>query len=215
MKKTLVLASIALALSSPAIAGFKQPVADPAPPPPAPAPAAEPKPEALKVPEPSADDTARQKAAEAARQLDQPKPDEDAPKPAEAPKAEPAKAKKPVAKVPVQPKSYRGTPMVVNTGLLRLNGVEIRLAGVDASEDQRVVGQMQAWIEESGFDVNCTEVKPASARYTCKTMQGDDLAAAAIYNGAAMASTDAGKQLKTLHAAARDAHRGLWAPRNN
>ena len=100
-----------------------------------------------------------------------------------------------------------GVPRVVDTATLLVGGRRIRLLGVDGSSGQ-AARDFSRYIR--GRRVTC---EPSSAKpelFRC-AVEGHDLAAAVLSNGAGRANPDATSDLRGAENEAREAGRGIWA----
>ena len=116
----------------------------------------------------------------------------------------------PTAPPPVMPAlpALAGRAKVVDTGNITVEGMPAKLAGVEGLGGE-YARQLGLFIEnEAGGMVTCHLV---GAAYSCKTLQGVDLAEAAVMNGAAKAAKGASARLRELETDARANRRGVWA----
>jgi len=109
--------------------------------------------------------------------------------------------------------SVRGSAQVLSTARLIISGRTIDLAHIEGLEGSHAQG-VAAFIASRGGTVVCEPVTTTS-RLRCKTEDGVDLAAAALFNGGGRAAPDAPPEYRALEDAARQARRGIWgdAPR--
>ena len=100
-----------------------------------------------------------------------------------------------------------GVPRVLDTATLLVGGRRVRLFGVDSSSG-RAARDFSRYI--AGRRVTC---EPSSAKpelYRC-AVEGHDLAASVLFNGAGRANPDATPELRGAEDEAREAGRGIWA----
>jgi membrane peptidoglycan carboxypeptidase len=100
-----------------------------------------------------------------------------------------------------------GDPLVVDTATLLVGGRRVRLLGVEGSSG-RAARDFSRYVR--GRQVTC---EPSSAKpefYRC-AVEGHDLAAAVLFNGAGRANSDATSDLRGAEDEARAAGRGVWA----
>jgi hypothetical protein len=107
---------------------------------------------------------------------------------------------------PALPATLSGTPQVVDTATLTIDGEPVHLSGV-VGESGTYADAMQAMITAQGPQVNCSLQGQA---YRCLLPNGLDVARAALYNGGAKPTDDASDDYKAQASAARTAGRGIW-----
>lgn len=100
-----------------------------------------------------------------------------------------------------------GTPEIVDTGDLTVDGFPVHLFGV-VGLPQPFVGYMSSHIARAGGTVSCT---PTQGAFICKTASGEDIGETAIANGVAKASEDAPQMYLHLEQNAQAARKGIWA----
>ncbi len=108
---------------------------------------------------------------------------------------------------PQLPQTVSGTPDVIDTGTLMIDGQTIPLAGVIGHKGE-VADRMQMMIKEQGPQVNCTLQQGTS--YICTLPGGADVGRFALFNGAAEVANDASQDYRDQAEAGRAAHRGIW-----
>ncbi len=106
-----------------------------------------------------------------------------------------------------QPEPVVGTPMVIDTGTLRIGGRIVRLEGVQG-EGGRFAREMALYI--GGREVACESTGPE--RFRCE-VDGWDLSEAVVFNGGGRATPDARPDLRGAETKARAQRKGLWAGR--
>jgi hypothetical protein len=97
---------------------------------------------------------------------------------------------------------------VVDAAHLVVAGRQIRLIGVDPGPSD-ALAPFEKWLRARA-DLKC-EPSPSTGRYRCVTLNGVDVAEAALLNGAAQVSDDAAPIYREREDEARQARRGLWA----
>jgi hypothetical protein len=108
---------------------------------------------------------------------------------------------------PDLPQTVSGTAEVVDTGTLIVDGQTLPLEGVIGRKGT-MADKMQALINAKGPQVSCTRASGDS--YVCVIPPDFDLGRAAIFNGAAEASSDASDDYRAQQEAGKAAHRGIW-----
>jgi endonuclease YncB( thermonuclease family) len=104
------------------------------------------------------------------------------------------------------PDTLDGPAKVVTTATLVVAGKKIQLFGV-RGESGAYAAQLRALIESQGGALNCLR---RDTTYVCNLRNGVDVARAALFNGAARATTDASADYQNQATAARTARRGVW-----
>ena len=104
------------------------------------------------------------------------------------------------------PKSLRGTPLVMDTATLVVQGTVIHLEGVEG-EAGEPTKELVRYIR--GRPVACEPVESGGGQYRCKL--GDyDLGEAVVLNGAGRAAGNASERLHGAEDRARAQGRGIW-----
>ena len=116
--------------------------------------------------------------------------------------ASPAQSVRPVP-------ALRGTAQVLSTATLMINGQRVQLAHLEGVEGAQTRG-LAAFIASRGGTVLCEPAPPALGM-RCRTDDGVDLAAAALFNGGGRAGPGAPDEYRVSEDAARQAGRGIWA----
>ena len=104
------------------------------------------------------------------------------------------------------PDTVSGTPEVVNSGMLKVDGRTVTLAGVSGLTGD-FAQQMTSTIAQNGNRVDCQR---HGVGYTCKLPIGSDVGRIALYNGIAVDSGCATADYLKQEEAARTAPRGIW-----
>ena len=104
------------------------------------------------------------------------------------------------------PDKVAGTPEVMNSGMLKVDGQVVTLAGVSGLGGD-YARQMTQTIVQAGNSVDCVR---HGAGYTCKLPIGADVGRIALYNGVAVDSGCATADYLAQEEAARKAPRGIW-----
>ena len=104
------------------------------------------------------------------------------------------------------PDTVSGTPEVVNSGMLKVDGHTVTLAGVSGLTGD-FAQQMTSTIVQNGNRVDCQR---HGVGYTCKLPIGSDVGRIALYNGIAVDSGCATADYLQQEEAARKAPRGIW-----
>ena len=102
--------------------------------------------------------------------------------------------------------TVKGTPQVVDTATLVINGQQIRLAGIEG-EGGDYARQLRLLIEAKGRTLDC---ELTGSAYVCRLPNGMDIARTALFNGGARIAADASDDYRQQAEAARKAHRGIW-----
>ena len=103
------------------------------------------------------------------------------------------------------PAAVRGVPRIYTTGVIALQGRQIRLYGIQGVRGQ---GARELRRYLGGRDVVC---EPIGARdeYRCQ-VDGQDLSRVVVFNGGGRATANAPADLQRLEQQARATHAGIW-----
>jgi 1A family penicillin-binding protein len=102
----------------------------------------------------------------------------------------------------------RGMPVVQSTGVLTLQGTQIRLYGVDGIRG-RPVRELQRYLGRR--EVVCEPIE-GSNEHRCR-VENQDLSRVVLFNGGGRAAASATPDLRSLEGQARAARAGIWARR--
>jgi hypothetical protein len=103
--------------------------------------------------------------------------------------------------------SITGTPTVITTAALAINGQNFTLQGVEGVSGAQA-DKFRTFLREQGGSISCQ--RAADASYRCRTATNVDLSAAVLMNGAGRALADAPPELRKAEKSARDRKAGVW-----
>ncbi len=111
---------------------------------------------------------------------------------------------------PSFPDVLTGSPSVVDTATLVVDGHRVLLMGIDGLTGVYASG-LQTFIASYGNSVTCTLIAQGPYYHCVTASQNVDVAEAALLNGAAKTNDSATPSQKAKEAQSRSAGRGVWA----
>jgi hypothetical protein len=111
------------------------------------------------------------------------------------------------AAVPASADGLRGTPSILNTSTLSLQGRTIHLFGVETDGQAGSTDELARYLD--GREVVCEPAGPADV-YRCQVEQ-KDLSTVVLFNGGGWAAPDATPELMLAAGRARSARIGVWS----
>jgi hypothetical protein len=110
------------------------------------------------------------------------------------------------ANVPVLDDSVSGTPDMIDTATLTINGQRIPLFGI-VGKTGKAVDDLQDYMAQAGASVTCNMQEQA---YVCMLPNGVDVARLALYHGLAEPGPEASDDYRQQAESAKSRHEGVW-----